>query len=200
MRLAIIGLGYVGLANAILLAQHHDVIGMDKSVEKTELIKKKISPIKDSLIEKYLTKKNLLLTVTTNFEKAITDAELILIATPTNYDEKSNFFDTSSIESSIQKINRLNPGATIVIKSTVPVGFTEKIKKEFGVKHLFFSPEFLREGYALYDNLYPSRIIIGDKSKEAKHFSKLLTVSGDMQRLLGLTSLINWRAPQLRKK
>lgn len=174
MNISVTGLGYVGLSNAVLLAQNNNVIGLDIIEEKVNLIKNKISPIEDKEISHYLKNKPLNLTVTTNKEQTYKNADFSIIATPTNYDDKSNFFDTSLVESAILDILKINPKTTIIIKSTIPVGYTEKIKSKLGVDNIIFSPEFLREGKALFDNLYPSRIIIGDKSKKAHIFGDIL--------------------------
>ncbi len=162
MKIAIAGTGYVGLSNAILLAQHNEVIAVDIVPEKVELINNKISPIADKEIEEYLKNKELNLTATTDAEKAYSNAEYIVISTPTNYDPDKNYFDTSSIEAVLDIIVKVNNEATVIIKSTVPVGYTECICKKYSaIKNILFTPEFLREGKALYDNLYPSRIIVG---------------------------------------
>lgn len=162
MKIAIAGTGYVGLSNAILLAQHNEVITVDIVTEKVALINNKISPIADKEIEEYLQNKKLNLTATTNAEKAYSKADYIVISTPTNYDTDKNYFDTSSIETVLDIIAKVNNEATVIIKSTVPVGYTESICKKYSaIKNILFTPEFLREGKALYDNLYPSRIIVG---------------------------------------
>lgn len=174
MNISVTGLGYVGLSNAVLLAQNSNVTGIDIVEDKINLIKKKISPIEDKEISDYLKNKKLNLTVTTDKEEAYKNADFSIIATPTNYDDKNNFFDTSLVESAILDILKINKQTTIIIKSTIPVGYTEKIRKKLGVDNIIFSPEFLREGKALFDNLYPSRIIIGDKSQKAHLFAQLL--------------------------
>lgn len=168
MRIAVAGTGYVGLSLAVLLATKHEVTAVDIVPEKVDLINRHISPIKDEYIEKYLKEKELNLTATLDAEKAYVDAEYVIVATPTNYDTKQNYFDTSAVEIVIDTVIKCNPTAVIVIKSTIPVGFTEKIRAKTGCNKIIFSPEFLRESKALYDNLYPSRIIVGtDKSDVA---------------------------------
>lgn len=161
ITVTIVGTGYVGLSNAIILAQHNKVFAVDIIPEKVELINKKKSPIVDKEIEEYLANKPLDLTATTDTENAYKQSDIVVISTPTNYDEDKNYFDTSSVEKVIGQVLRVKPNAVIVVKSTVPVGFTEEMCKKFGTENLLFSPEFLREGRALYDNLYPSRIIVG---------------------------------------
>ena len=161
MRIAIAGTGYVGLSMAVLLAQHNTVTAVDIVPEKADLINRRISPIADSEIQEYLSTRPLDLTATTDGDSAYRDAELVLISTPTNYDPDQNYFDTSSVESVIRQVMAVNPSAAVVIRSTVPVGFTESARVKHGCRRLLFSPEFLREGRALYDNLYPSRIVVG---------------------------------------
>ena len=161
MNIAVAGTGYVGLSVAVLLAQHNHVTAVDIVPEKVNLINRKTSPIQDEYIEKYLAEKELDLTATADGDSAYRNAELVVISTPTNYDEKKNYFDTSSVESVIRQVMTVNPDAVMVIKSTVPVGFTESVREKYDCDNLLFSPEFLREGKALYDNLYPSRIIVG---------------------------------------
>ena len=180
LKIAVAGTGYVGLSIATLLAQHHKVTAVDIVPEKVELINSRKSPIQDEYIEKYLAEKELDLTATLNGEEAYSDADFVVIAAPTNYDPRKNFFDTSAVEAVIELVMRVNPEAVMVIKSTVPVGYTESIREKTGSKNIIFSPEFLRESKALYDNLYPSRIIVGtDESDErlceaARTFAALL--------------------------
>ena len=174
MNITVAGIGYVGLANAILLAQHNTVTAFDISEEKVKLINQRISPLEDREIKEYLTDKKLRLSATNDKNKAYEKPDYIIIATPTDYKVRKNSFDTSSVESVISDVAKMSPSSTVVIKSTVPIGFTKRMQKEYPELTMFFSPEFLREGKALYDNLYPSRIIIGDSSKKAKGFYRLL--------------------------
>ena len=168
MKIAVAGTGYIGLSLAVLLAQHNDVTAVDIVEEKVNLINKRISPIRDEYIEKYFAEKELSLKATLDAKKAYSEAQLIIVAAPTNYDSKRNFFDTSAVEAVIGLVKECNPEATIVIKSTIPVGYTESVREKFGCENLLFSPEFLRESKALYDNLYPSRIIVGTDTKNEK--------------------------------
>ena len=174
MKISVAGIGYVGLSNAILLSQNNDVVAFDISQNRVDQLNQKSSPISDPEIEDYLLNKKLNLSFTVDKNEAIEGSDFVIVATPTNYDIETNFFNTDSVESLINDIREINTNATIVIKSTVPVGFTEKIKKQFNCEEIFFSPEFLREGRALFDNLYPSRIIIGSKSKSAINFLKIM--------------------------
>ncbi|MGV2998965.1 nucleotide sugar dehydrogenase [Streptococcus suis] len=180
-KIAVAGTGYVGLSNAVLLAQHHRVVAVDVIPEKVELINARKSPIQDDYIEQYLAEKDLDLVATLDAETAYKEAEIVIIAAPTNYDSAENYFDTSHVEAVIEKVLKVNPQALMVIKSTIPVGFTQSVRKKFGTKNILFSPEFLRESKALYDNLYPSRIIVSyehDDAPEtiaaAKKFAMLL--------------------------
>lgn len=174
MKIAVAGTGYVGLSLATLLSQKYEVMALDIVPEKVEKINKRISPIEDEYIEKFFKEKELNLKATLDYQEAFKDAKYIIISTPTNYDDEKNFFDTSSVEDIIKKVKELKLNTTMVVKSTIPVGFIENVKKKYEIDNIFFSPEFLREGKALYDNLYPSRIIVGEKSERAEEFANIL--------------------------
>ncbi|MGJ3704250.1 nucleotide sugar dehydrogenase [Variovorax sp. AFSI2.2] len=183
MKIAVAGTGYVGISNAILLAQHNEVVALDIVRSKVEMLNDKCSPIDDADVKTYLATKRLNLRATTDKEQAYVGAEFVLVATPTNYDPATNFFNTESVETVIRDVIAINPNATVVIKSTVPVGYTASLREKLGFNNLIFSPEFLREGKSLHDNLFPSRIVVGGKSEAAKRFAELLlqgAIKGDV--------------------
>ena len=173
-KIAVAGTGYVGLSNAVLLAQHNEVRALDIIQEKVDMINKRVAPIEDNELQEYLSNKTLQLKATIDPEEAFVGAEFVIISTPTNYDPKKNYFDTSSVEAALENVLQYAPDSLIIIKSTIPVGYTKSIQKRYNTNNIIFSPEFLREGRALYDNLYPSRIVVGEDSKRAREFADLL--------------------------
>jgi len=175
MKIVVVGLGYVGLSNAVLLAQNNEVIGVDVSQERVDLLNSGKLPLLDKELSEYFNKSGLTFKASTKLENAIKNADYVIVSTPTNYNEASNYFDTSSVENVIEKVLKLQPNICIVVKSTIPVGFVKDVRQRFNTNNIIFNPEFLREGNALYDNLYPSRIVIGEKSQRARIFANLLT-------------------------
>ena len=174
MKIVVVGLGYVGLSNAVLLAQHNEVIGVDISQERVDALNARKSPIVDAELSEYLAEKDLILSASTDLKASVKSADYVIVSTPTNYDDKTNVFDTSSVEAVIAQVAEIEPNACIVVKSTIPVGFVEDVRERFETDAVIFSPEFLREGKALYDNLHPSRIVVGERSKRAEVFAQLL--------------------------
>ena len=192
-KIVVVGLGYVGLSNAVLLAQHNEVIGVDISQDRVDALNERKSPIIDSELSEYLAEKKLNLSASTDLKASVTGVDYVIVSTPTNYDEKTNFFDTSSVEDVIAQVCQSEPNACIIVKSTIPVGFVDSVRDRLKTDAVIFSPEFLREGKALYDNLYPSRIIVGEKSNRAEVFASLL-VQGSKQKDVKL-SLIHISEP-----
>lgn len=180
-KIAVAGIGYVGIANAVLLAQHNEVVAIDLSSERVDLINQRKSPIEDAEIETYLAEKSLNLSATLDKKAAYSEADFVIVATPTNYDPETNYFDTSSVEAVISEVIEIAPAATIIVKSTIPVGFTERVSQELNTSNVLFSPEFLREGRALYDNLHPSRIVVGAQTDAAKKFAALLVEGAEKE-------------------
>ena len=174
MKIVVVGLGYVGLSNAVLLAQHNEVIGVDISQERVDALNARKSPIVDAELSEYLAEKDLILSASTDLKASVKSADYVIVSTPTNYDDKTNVFDTSSVEAVIAQVAEIEPNACIVLKSTIPVGFIEEVRERLETDAVIFSPEFLREGKALYDNLHPSRIVVGERSKRAEVFAQLL--------------------------
>lgn len=178
MKIVVVGLGYVGLSNAVLLAQHNEVIGIDISQERVDALNARKSPIIDPKLSEYLAEKDLNLSASTDLKGSVKGADYVIVSTPTNYDEKTHFFDTSSVEAVIAQVIESEPRACIIVKSTIPVGFIKDVRERWKTENVIFSPEFLREGKALHDNLYPSRIIVGEKSNRAELFAQLLAQGG----------------------
>lgn len=201
LNIAVAGTGYVGLSIAVLLSQHHHVTAVDIVPEKVELINQKKSPIQDDYIEKYLTEKDLDLTATLDGETAYRDADFVVIAAPTNYDSRKNFFDTSAVEAVIRLVMKVNPEAVMVIKSTIPVGFTASVREKYQCRNIIFSPEFLRESKALYDNLYPSRIIVGTDMQDERLVEAAHTFAICYRKVLSkrISTPSSWASPRPRR-